>query len=131
MANKLINWNERFIIDNSSIDEQHKQLINIINDLYSAFVEGKVNEVIENIIIELKKYIIFHFKTEEDFFDRVNYIHKEEHIGEHRKFIDQISAFNESFINSQTSLSYDIMNFLRDWLQNHILVSDKKYTPYL
>lgn len=131
MKELLITWTEEYNIDGAIIDSQHQKLISLINRLYKSFSEGKANDEIGKIIDELIDYTVFHFSTEEEFFDRVNYIDKDVHIAQHNDFINKTKLFNEKFMNREDDLSYDIMDFLRDWLQNHILGSDKKYVPYL
>ncbi len=131
MNPKLITWSDNLVIDNSIIDEQHQIIINLINELYAEFLAGKANETLDKIIEELTEYTVIHFQTEETFFERVNYSHKKEHIEEHSEFVNSISKFKIKLKKNEVNLSYDIMNFLRDWLQNHILVSDKKYIKYL
>ena len=131
MAKKLITWTDNFSIDKGLIDTQHQKLIELINDLYDAFLQGKANEHLSDIIKELATYTISHFKVEEDFFEKVNYPETEEHKKQHIDFVDKIVVFNTKLEAKEVSLSYDIMNFLRDWLQKHILVSDRKYIPFL
>jgi len=131
MNKELIPWSDTFSIDKKIIDSQHKILIKLINELYAAFLDGKANDHISNILDELTKYTVSHFKTEEVFFEEVNYDDADNHKKEHQDFVDKVVDFKTKFKEGDVSLSYDIMNFLRDWLQNHILVSDRKYISYL
>ncbi len=131
MNKELIPWSDIFSIDKKIIDSQHKILIKLINELYAAFLDGKANDHISNILDELTKYTVSHFKTEEVFFEEVNYDDADNHKKEHQDFVDKVVDFKTKFKEGDVSLSYDIMNFLRDWLQNHILVSDRKYISYL
>lgn len=127
----LIHWKNSFEIDQGIIDEQHQKLIRLINDLYTAFYEGQANKVIEAIIVELEAYTRYHFETEEALFSGIGFDQEAKHLQQHRFFEEKIKHFKEDFINEDLRLSYEIMNFLRDWLQNHILDSDKKYIPYI
>jgi hemerythrin-like metal-binding protein len=131
MNKTLIYWSDNYIIDGSIIDKQHKKMISLINSLYQAFSEGKASEVTGPIIDELIDYSNFHFSTEEDFFHKVNYFDSEDHIAHHNDFIKKTMKFRQRFESKEEDLSFEIMNFMRDWLQNHILGSDKKYVPYL
>ena len=131
MNKELIPWSDIFSIDKKIIDSQHKILIKLINELYAAFLDGKANDHISNILDELTKYTVSHFKTEEVFFEEVNYDDADNHKKEHQDFVYKVVDFKTKFKEGDVSLSYDIMNFLRDWLQNHILVSDRKYISYL
>ena len=131
MAKKLIEWTDKLSIDNGLIDTQHQKLVELINDLYAAFLEGKANEHLTDIIEELAAYTVSHFKTEEVFFAKVSYPEIEEHKIEHTNFVNKVLEFKNKLASGEVSLSYDIMNFLRDWLKNHILVSDRKYISFL
>jgi len=131
MSKELISWSDELSIDTEMIDPEHKMLVKLINDLYAAFLEGKANDHISNILDNLTNYTVSHFKTEELFFEDVNYDDTDNHKKEHQDFVDKIVGFKTKFEEGDASLSYDIMNFLREWLQNHILVSDRKYIPYL
>jgi len=127
---ELIKWHDHFSVGSELIDSQHKTLIASINKLYSAFKNNNYN-AIGDILNELKNYTIFHFGTEEHLFEGKNYPYTEEHIAEHQLFINQISDFELKFKAKKITLSFEMMNFLRQWLTTHILENDKKYTPYL
>ena len=131
MPKKFITWTDNFIIDKGIIDQQHQQLVNLINNLHAAFLEGKANCHLNEIIEELVTYTKTHFEAEENIFEKTNCPEKEAHIEEHQKFIKKIEEFQQKLATKEISLSFDIMLFLQKWLQSHILVSDKKYKPYI
>lgn len=127
----LFNWEEKYSVGIESIDEQHKELIDMINSLHTAMHEGKANTSIEVILDALVDYTKTHFKDEEDLFRKYAYPHLEEHILEHNKFIDTVGTFVQDFKNKKIGLSVKILDFLSDWLKDHILLSDKKYSSFL
>ena len=131
MGKPLIVWSDNLVIDSGLIDSQHKKLVQLINDLYSAFLQGKANDISENIIEELVEYTVSHFQTEEKWFEEINYVNTAEHKKQHQDFVDSIIDFKNKLELKEVSLSYDIMNFLRKWLQEHILIEDRKYVPFL
>ncbi len=128
MAKKLINWTERYSIFYDEIDEQHKKLIDMINELYDSFSRGKANEILEEIILRMIKYTDYHFKVEEKYFSKYSFSDEKAHIKEHEKFVSEVNKFYNDLKNKNINLSYEVMNFLRNWLLKHILVSDKKYS---
>ena len=128
MAKELIKWAEKYSVGYEEIDNQHKKLAGMINELYSAFLEGKANDIVENILSEMIKYTDYHFKTEEKYFEKYNYSDTQVHIKEHQSFVSQVTIFFNDFKKGSVSVSYDIMNFLRDWLVKHIQGSDNKYS---
>lgn len=131
MGDKLINWTDEYIIDGATIDNQHKKLISLINRLYISFNEGKANDEIGTIIDELIDYTVFHFSTEEDLFEKINFFEKDKHFKQHQDFVEKTKYFRERFLNGEEDLSYEVMAFMRDWLQKHILHSDMKYKPFI
>jgi len=103
----------------------------MINDLDDAMRQGKGKEVLGKIISGLFTYAGTHFKTEENYFDRYNYPEANPHRKEHEDFTRKVAEFKHKFDTTKITLSIEVMNFLSDWLQNHIKVVDKKYSPFL
>ena len=127
MEKKLVDWAEKYSIGSEEIDNQHKNILSLINKLYLSFTEGKADDVIEDILNEMVQYTDYHFKTEESYFEKFNYSDYSTHIEEHLFFINQVLNFRDDFKKESITITYDIMNFLRDWLIKHIQGSDKKY----
>ncbi len=99
----------------------------MINDLYQAFTEGKANVVTVKIVKELVKYTQYHFKSEEEHFLKLNYPEAEKHIEQHNSFTETVLKFSNDLSNNEVSLSYELMDFLRKWLIDHIMGTDKQY----
>jgi len=126
-----LEWNDSYSVGYASIDDQHKKLINIINGLYSAFKSGQGFIKLQKILNELTEYTKIHFSHEEELFDRHAYEHAYEHKILHRKLIDKINDFELSFKQGEIAVAPKLIEFLKDWLLNHILGTDKKYTGKL
>jgi len=127
MSKILINWTDAYSIGYSEIDDQHKKLVEMINVLYDAFSQGAVDNVIEDILDGMIKYTDYHFKTEEKYFEKHSYSDAPAHIKQHEEFVLRVTDFFQEYKKGSETLTYDIMQFLRDWLLNHIKDSDKKY----
>ncbi|QJA06314.1 bacteriohemerythrin [Thermosulfurimonas marina] len=112
-------------------DQQHRKLVSLVNRLYGAVKSGKGREVLGEILNELVAYTDYHFKTEEYYFDRFGYPEGDLHKEIHRKLTAQVLSFKEKFERGEATVSYDLLNFLKDWLVNHIGKTDKKYGPFL
>jgi hemerythrin len=126
----LISWNSMMSVGVVEIDKQHQQLIGMINDLNQAMKEGKGKDVVSRIVKGLINYTASHFKTEEQYFDRFGYPEKASHMKEHSDFVKKVTEFQQGLESGQLALSVQVMNFLSDWLQKHILGVDKKYAPF-
>ena len=128
----LIQWdNAKYSVKINSIDEQHKKLVALINQLFEAMSKGEAHEQLSAIIQELIQYTETHFGTEEAYFKKFGYDNSVEHENEHKKFVEQIKKFQSDFEAGSVTLSKDIIFFLKDWLINHICGTDQHYTDFL
>jgi hemerythrin len=126
----LIKWDDSLSVHVAIIDQQHQNLISMINDLHGAMKLGKGKDVLGKIVIGLINYTAIHFKTEEDYFSKFGYAEADSHIKEHVAFVRKVSEFKDGFEKGKLSVSIDVLNFLSDWLQNHIKGTDKKYSQF-
>ena len=127
----LLEWKDTYSVNIAVIDKQHKHLIDIINRLHSAILSGKANDALTDILTDLVYYTIYHFDTEEKFFDEHDYPQSEQHKNEHNDLVQKVAALQQKQDNGEKVLSLEVMTFLQNWLQDHILGSDLEYAPYL
>lgn len=124
-------WKPEFSVNIKAVDDQHKKLIDTVNILYDAMSKGQGKTVLTGIINELADYTIYHFNTEEDLMTKYSFPFYNEHKREHDKFIAKVSDFKNKFDKKEIGLSIEIINFLSDWIYDHVLNTDKKYGPFL
>jgi len=128
----LIEWTVQLSVGIDSIDEQHKKLINMINALNEAMLTGSSNELLGKIFTGLAAYTQKHFAYEENMFAEYGYTNSQEHKRQHSELIAQVVELKEKFMeNPQGTISADLMLFLKRWLTNHIMRTDKEYTEFL
>ena len=127
----LINWTEEMSVNIEEIDNQHKKLIDLINELFSAMLDGNAQKIIDKTVNDLIDYTDYHFTTEENYFENHSYPGSHNHKIQHSYFKDEILIFKNELLNGKTTVPMDVFNFLKDWLTEHILNSDKKYSKYL
>ncbi|RJP83710.1 MAG: HAMP domain-containing protein [Desulfobacteraceae bacterium] len=125
-AEKLINWGPQYSVGVRNMDQQHMRLIDLINELYSALKSGKAVDVQESILDGLISYTREHFAKEEALLRVHKFQGLAEHEKMHRGFEAKISEYQEK-MRSGASLGVDAINFLKDWLVNHIQKADKQY----
>lgn len=123
-------WSDRFSVKVKEIDEQHKQLVEMINRLHDAMVANKGRQVQQEIVGEMAAYAIFHFETEEKYMRRFAYPAYEEHRLEHEKFSADVAELKSRVDKGLLVLSLEIMTVLRDWLQGHIMGTDMQYSGH-
>lgn len=120
---------EEYKIGVEHIDEQHKKLFELADEAYMLlkddFTLDKYDKIV-HILEELKDYTIFHFKSEEEYMESINYKRLFSQKVEHAEFIKKIEAIDLNHIDeNQDDGLVKILNFLNDWLTEHILRNDK------
>jgi hemerythrin len=126
----LIEWNSTFSVGIQKIDEQHKKFFSLINVLYDAIMQGKSEVVVGPVLKELQQYVIFHFKSEESWMVMYNYPDINTHKLEHQEGAQKVNKFVLEYERGEQTVDIELLKFLSDWLQNHILQTDRKYIPY-
>jgi hemerythrin-like metal-binding protein len=114
-----------------TIDNQHKQLIALINKLGEAMQQGRGNDVMNEVLSELTDYTIKHFRYEESIFSASRYPHSELHKQKHTVLVDQVKSIRAKMESGQSAVSTSTFNFLKDWITEHIMKTDMTYTSYI
>lgn len=127
----LLTWQDKYSVGIRQIDDQHKQLITMINELNDAMLAGKGKEVLMTVLNKLANYCVSHFAVEEKLFDTHAYPETADHKDKHRKMTDKVTALIGEVQSGKSTVSIEVMNFLKNWLDKHIMETDKKYGPYL
>lgn len=127
----FIPWDEKYSVRIKSIDDQHKKLFGMVNDLHDAMMHGKSKEVMGKVLGELVNYTASHFATEEEYFKKHTYPGFAAHKREHDDLAKQATDVLNDFTSGKTVLSMAVMDFLKDWLYKHILKTDMLYVDHL
>lgn len=128
----IVVWDPiKYSVKIKSIDADHKKIVDLINDLHDKMKEGKGTSIILGVLDGMLNYTDFHFKREEKFFEMYNYPEMEAHKMEHKNFVEKVNVLIESYKKKDIRISIDTINFLKDWLFNHILIIDKRYSEFL
>lgn len=131
---ELIPWKEEFALGISEIDEQHKKILTIINNLSEIFQDKKHHEqeVVNKIIQELDDYAVYHFQTEEKYFELFNYEDADAHIKIHNQYREKITEWRQRYEkDNDPKIFFDISEFLQNWWVWHINNTDRAYIPFM
>ena len=126
----LITWNESLNLGFAAIDQQHRKLVDITNELHRAMLAGKSRETLGSLLSELVSYTQTHFRFEEGLFRQYAYPRIAEHMAEHTNLTKQVLDFKTRFESGTISLSVELMEFLRNWLSAHISGSDRAFVKH-
>ncbi len=127
----LMPWGPKLILGITEIDDQHKELVVLINRLHKAMKLKKGLKKSGEILAGLAEYTQYHFSHEEGLFEIYGYPDKTGHIKIHRELVNQVMEFKTQFEEGKAALTMDLMQFLTDWLKDHIMKTDKKYSAFL
>jgi len=128
---KIIQWSETISVNNTTIDNQHKRLIDLINELSKHSNTGANSKIINETLSELLRYTLTHFSDEEEFMRKAGYPKLDQHIKKHRDFSHKIATFCLDVQNGKASVTKDLLQFLADWLVEHTSVDDQDYKNYI
>jgi hemerythrin len=96
-------WNDRMSVGHEMIDHDHQKLIHYVNQMHEAMIVGHGKDIVGPILHSLIAYTRDHFGREET-----------------------VTELQAKYAAGTVALSVDVMQFLRDWLKNHILKSDRE-----
>ncbi len=124
-------WSDSFLIGIQEVDEHHKHLVDLLNLSYDCFIQNNSDQKQELLVQDLVRYANYHFEAEELLMEEGNYPFLEEHRQEHGRFAGRAVELQSLLHDGCQALDLEIMQFLKDWLADHILNSDKKMGFYL
>ncbi len=127
----LIRWSEQMSVGDEELDSQHKILIQLVNDLNDAMRSGHGREAVGKVLTELVKYTEIHFAHEEKRFLAGDYPHKDKHLLKHRLLLERVRELQAQHEAGTRFISMEVLTFLQDWLTEHIMKTDKTYSPYI
>ncbi|MFO7752621.1 MAG: bacteriohemerythrin [Desulfobacteraceae bacterium] len=127
----LMPWTEKLVTGIPSIDEQHMELVKMVNRLHRAMKLKSGSGQAGDILARLADYTGYHFSHEEALFEEYHYPGKENHKQIHDDLVAKVGEFKTEFENGRAALSMDLMTFLTDWLKTHILKTDMAYVSHL
>lgn len=125
----LVSWSSAYSIGLYDIDNQHQELFDLINRLWASAVRRPDVGEVERIIQELERYTIAHFTAEEAFMRVSGYPELPPHKQAHDAFVQRIAQARADLKIGRVP-SLELLHYLKDWLINHILVSDVAYATH-
>ncbi len=127
----LIQWTEALSVGVRELDDQHRQMLSMINELHTALLERRGKDVASDMVERLKDYVRKHFTAEERLMERHGYPDLAAHRAEHNQFIEKVLDFDLECNDGGNLSPMQIQGFLRSWLTSHIKGTDQLYGPFL
>ena len=127
----FMQWVEDLEVHNSTVDGQHRQLVDALNELADAVEAGRGAEQLQLTLYFLVIYADMHFSDEENLMRNGGYPDLEPHIAQHRAFMAKAEDLRAQAAAGSATLDVALLEFLKDWLMNHIMQQDKAFESYL
>ena len=124
-------WKDGYSFGQPDIDREHQALFRIAQELNEGVERGDAQEKLAGIFARLVAYTRFHFSNEEELMRRSNYPDVAGHVAEHNRLTAKVAALERQFEASDAMVTADTMEFLRRWLDHHILGTDQKVARHL
>ncbi|MDR0585138.1 MAG: bacteriohemerythrin [Treponema sp.] len=133
MADELVAWSDDFLVGNSVIDRQHKELVRLTNEFWAGCQMGGVMakvyflQTIQGTVL----YVKTHFSTEEELMRKANYPDFDAHKKQHEDFVAEVTRQIQFFEKEDNPNPSKFVEYLMNWILKHVADSDKKYMPYI
>ena len=127
----LFHWSDSFNVNIQEVDEQHKVLVDLLNQLHHAIKDHRGKAASRHILDQLADYTRTHFLLEESLMRVLHYPGLEIHKQQHEDLIKQIQELQHKLDYENVTITFELLHFLKNWLVKHILGTDKHYGPYL
>jgi hemerythrin len=127
----MLVWNEQFSVGVRKLDHQHQQLFKIVNILIDNQHATADSAPIADVLESMSKYADYHFKTEERIMMEYGYPEYDSQVREHTEFKTRTAIFCMDAITKKTDLWAEVLEYLQNWLTNHILGSDRRFKDFL
>jgi hemerythrin len=127
----LFAWNESYSVRVRQFDSQHQKLFEIVNTLADAMRAGKGEDVIRDVVAKLAAYTRTHFLHEESVMQQTGYPGLPAHRQQHARLMASVEQYQSDLEQGHQADTVAVLQFLRNWLINHIQKSDKAYSAHL
>jgi hemerythrin len=123
-----IQWKPFYTVGDAALDDEHKRILCVIDDLYTAIQKGNLQEGVQSVLDELANYTMTHFEHEEEVLRHCRYplydTHKAMHDEMRRRTLELRATPN-------ALAARDLLQFVKNWWVRHIQNQDKAYAPYI
>jgi hemerythrin-like metal-binding protein len=127
----LFTWKNEYLLGRADIDAQHQRLFQLADKLHEAMSAGKGSDVLAKTLGDLIDYTKLHFAAEEKLMQDSRYPDFAAHKAQHDKLTARVVEFQKNFGTGKSSMTIQLLQFLKDWLSHHIGETDRKVAQHL
>lgn len=124
-------WQDQLVTGIRFVDDDHKKLVDMVNNLHQSMRAEKGTVVLGQILTELAEYTAVHFDREEQMLRKFNYKEFDKHKEQHVALVTSVKQLIENFQRGDFTVAMDLLTIAKAWLIGHILNTDMKYVPFV
>ena len=124
-------WDQECSVNIADLDRQHQELFRTVAELEQALHKGSADSIIDEILEKVIKYTISHFAAEEQLMQQHGFPGLAAHRYDHQLLAQKLTKFNLSHKAGRPGVPATLLSFLKAWLQDHLLKTDKEYSEFL
>lgn len=128
---RYVSWNPALVTGYAEVDDQHRELYALVNDLNAAALVGVDSAQVDQILRRILRYASVHFSTEEALMERTGYPGTDEHTQLHAEFAEHATEFANAFADGQGKPVPELAAFMQDWLETHIRTVDRPLVDHV
>jgi len=127
----LVTWDASMKTGVELVDEQHRLLLEMLNELYEKMNLGAAQQAVLDALQGMRAYAAFHFKDEEEFLFEKGYPGLEAHKQAHDSFVEKLDDFQKVVAQDSLMAALEVLHFLKQWLVQHIQGTDMEFARWL
>lgn len=127
----FIDWSEALSVSVEEVDADHKRLVGMVNGIHDELEKKADKDALSDLLEELLSYTSWHFRHEERLMQEASFEGLFDHKKEHEDLVRQATGLYEAFLDGDDGVPGRLMPFLKEWLTNHIIGTDKKMGVFL
>jgi hemerythrin-like metal-binding protein len=128
---RYVTWTPALETGYAEVDDQHRELYALVNDLNAAALVGADSEQIGHLLHRILRYASVHFATEEDLMVRSSYPDAPNHISIHAAFAEEVQTLARAHADGHGDGVLDLATFMQTWLESHIRCVDRPLVEHL
>jgi len=127
---KKMIWTNELSIGNTKIDNEHKKLLDVIDDLVELVELNSNRQKFAEILSKMTDYVFSHLRKEENYMKDFGYPKLNEHIQNHNEYNYKVAMYNIELLGNNPPDPNEIIEYLEKWWKNHILIFDMDYEKF-
>ena len=127
----ILVWSDEYSINVAEIDEQHKQLLDHVNNLHAGVEQQIDKEDLRQLVLDLVEFTRFHFSSEEKLMKQHGMENVKKHHKEHKVLLKHLNHIVDAISEGKRPAFYSEYDVSNDWFLAHIMGFDKKMGEFL